>query len=65
MLCSLSTNVTEATLQTITDLENDLGKTLLAFSCHDLKPSPLSADELRRIQETEARLGVSLVAVEA
>ncbi len=65
MLCSLSSNVSPSTLQAIQNLEKDLGKTLLAFSCHDLKPSALQSDELRRIQEAEARLGLSLVAVEA
>jgi hypothetical protein len=65
MLCSLATKVDEPTLKTITDLEKDLGKTLLAFQCHDLKPTALSAQELSKIQEVEAKLGVSLVAVEA
>ena len=65
MLCSLSTNVSDANLQTINDLEKELGKTLLAFSCHDLKPSELSADQLRKVQEIENSLGVSLVAVDA
>lgn len=65
MLCSLATNVNESTLKTIGDLEKGLGKTLLAFSCHDLKPSALSAEELSKIQEVEKQLGVSLVAVES
>lgn len=64
MLCSLATNVEQSKLQTITDLEKDLGKTLLAFTCHDLKPSALSSDELSKVQKVEKNLGVSLVAVE-
>ena len=64
MLCSLDTRVDENTLKTITDLEKDLGKTLLAFRCHDLKPTSLSADQLKKIQAVENNLGVSLVAVE-
>jgi hypothetical protein len=65
MICSLSNNVKDTTLKTITELEKELGKTLLAFSCHDLKASTLQADELKKIQEVENKLGVSLVAVEA
>jgi hypothetical protein len=64
MLCSLSTNVDDSTLQAITDLEKRLGKTLLAFNCHDLKPSSLTDNELNEVQEAEKKLGVSLVAVE-
>jgi len=65
MLCSLATNVDASVLQSINDLEKDLGKTLLAFACHDLKPSALNADQLSKIQAVEKKLGVSLVAVEA
>lgn len=65
MLCSLSTKVTEDTMATITDLEKDLGKTLLAFQCHSLKPSDLSESQLQRIKAAETKLGVSLVAVDA
>ncbi len=65
MICSLANKVEGTNLQTINDLEKDLGKTLLAFSCHDLKASSLSADELKKIQEVENKLGVSLVAVDA
>jgi hypothetical protein len=65
MLCSLTTDVNESNLRAINDLEKGLGKTLLAFSCHDLKPSTLSAEELSKVQEVEKQLGVSLVAVES
>jgi hypothetical protein len=65
MLCSIATNVNESTLKAINDLEKGLGKTLLAFRCHDLKPSTLSAEELSKVQEVEKQLGVSLVAVES
>jgi hypothetical protein len=65
MICSITNNMDEATLKSLTDLEKDLGKTLLAFSCHDVKPSMLSADELQKVQDVEKKLGVSLVAVEA
>ena len=65
MICSLSSNVNEKTLKIITDLEKDIGKTLLAFSCHDVKASALSADELKKIQQVENELGISLVAVDS
>jgi len=64
MLCSLATKVTDETIATISDLEKDLGKTLLAFQCHNLKPSDLSEAELHRIRDVETKLGVSLVAVD-
>jgi hypothetical protein len=43
----------------------ELGKTFLAFSCHDLKTSALDAGELSKIQKLENDLSVSLVAVDA
>ena len=64
MLCSLATKITAETIDVINELENKLGKTLLAFQCHDLKPSELSEDQLQRLRETEAELGISLVAVD-
>ncbi len=65
MLCSFANNVNESTLKTIQDLEKDLGKTLLAFACHDIKASALSNEQLQKVQEVEKKLGVSLVAVDA
>lgn len=65
MLCSIANNINEETLKTITDLEKEVGKTLLAFQCHDLQPSMLSADQLSKVEEVEKKLGVSLVAVDA
>jgi hypothetical protein len=65
MLCSLATNVDSNIMKTITDLEKDLGKTLLAFKCHNLNPSMLNMDQVNKIQEVEAKLGVSLVAVDS
>ncbi|RJQ81890.1 MAG: hypothetical protein C4519_08400 [Desulfobacteraceae bacterium] len=65
MLCSIATNINESTLQTIKDLEKELGKSLLAFKCHEVKPSMVNGKELDKIKEVEKSLGISLVAVEA
>lgn len=64
MLCSVATNINDSTLKTITNLEKELGKTFLAFKCHELNPTILSAEELAKVQEVEKRLGISLIAVE-
>ncbi len=64
MICSFSNNLDANALKTIADLEKDLGKTLLSFSCHDLTTSSLSADELQKVKDAESKLGVSLVAVD-
>ena len=55
----------ENALQSVQNLEKELGKTLLAFGCHDLKASALDADELSKIQKLENDLSISLVAVDA
>ncbi len=65
MLCSLDTQMTPETHKQISALEQDLGRTLLAFRCHNLKPSELSERELQKIREVESSLGLSLVAVDA
>jgi hypothetical protein len=64
MMCSLS-HLDEQVLNQIKSLETDLGKSLLAFSCHDIKPSSLESDELKKIEELEKKLGISIVAVKA
>lgn len=64
MLCSIANDINNETLQAIIDLEKELGKTLLAFKCHDLAPTLLTSEELSRVEEVEKKLGVSLVAVE-
>ena len=64
MLCSIYTEMTPETYQKISALEKDLGKVLLAFRCHDMKPSELSDSELQKIREVETQLGLSLVAVD-
>ncbi|MBM4289107.1 MAG: hypothetical protein FJ135_13380 [Deltaproteobacteria bacterium] len=63
MLCSLSTRLSSEDLQAITALEKELSTPILAFSCHDLKPADVNAEQLAKIQALENRLGMSLVAV--
>jgi hypothetical protein len=65
MLCSLASKLGEQELEEIEALERELEKRLLAFSCHAIDPAALSDEELARIRQLEARLGVSLVAVAA
>ena len=62
MLCSLST-LGVPQLDAIHQLEKELGRPVLAFSCHAIEPAELSEAQLAKIQELEDRLGLSLVAV--
>ena len=64
MLCSLS-NLKEQDLEQIRTLESELGRPLLAFSCHETKPAVLDEGALQKIQEVENKIGFALVAVEA
>ena len=65
MLCSLSNKLNEDSLKLIQNLEKEIGKALLAFNCHDIKPSNLSEKELSKIRKLENDLSISLVAVDA
>ena len=59
MICSLSTKLDDAAMGEIKSLEEKMGKTLLAFSCHDVKPQKISDDELSSIQSLEGQLGIT------
>ncbi len=65
MLCSLSTKLGDKELSAIAALEKEVGNTLLAFSCHPLKPAEISEEQLAKIQELEKKLNIALVAVNA
>ena len=65
MLCSLASKLGERELGELAALENELGVTVLAFSCGTIDPAAVSDGQLARIREVEDRLGVSLVAVAA
>ncbi len=64
MLCSLS-HLDQQKIDAIQHLEKETGKTLLAFSCKEFKPSMLTSDQLAKIQNLEKELSISLVAVDA
>ena len=64
MLCSLS-SLEKEKINAIQNLEKELGKTVLAFSCHTIKTAQLSAAELQKIQSLEKELSLSIVAVDA
>jgi hypothetical protein len=63
MLCSLAGKLEPGDLAAIGGLEEELGVTLLAYSCMPLEPAPIDDAKLGRIKDLEERLGVSLVAV--
>jgi hypothetical protein len=65
MLCSIATKLGEAELGEIKSLEQDIGRTVLAFSCHQVDPASLDEAQLSKLRELEEKLGVSLVAVAA
>ena len=65
MLCSIATKLGDADLGDIKALEQDIGRTVLAFSCHSVEPASLDEAQLVRLRQLEERLGVSLVAVAA
>jgi len=62
MLCSLS-NLDKEKIKSIESAEKKIGKTLLAFSCHDTPPAKLTEEEVTLVKETETKLGICLVAV--
>ena len=62
MLCALS-KLDKGKIESIRSYEKTIGKTLLAFSCHDVVPANLTEDELAVIKEAEKKLGIVLVAV--
>jgi len=63
MMCSLA-SLEPKNLKAIQSLEKELGRPLLAFSCHDVRAAELKADQLARIRNLEAQLGVYLVAIQ-
>ena len=64
MICSLS-KLDAPKIERIKSAEKDLGKTILAFTCHDIAPAQLSPAELAKIQAVEKEIGLTLVAVKS
>ena len=50
-------------MDTIQSLEQELGRPLLAFSCHDIRAAELEEEQLAKIRDLEAKLGIYLVAI--
>jgi hypothetical protein len=65
MLCSLATKIEDGQLGEVKSLENELGVTVLVFSCMPVDAAELDQGKLARIKQLEDKLGVSLVAVKA
>jgi sugar phosphate isomerase/epimerase len=63
MLCSLATKLGDKDLAEIGALEEELGVTMLAFSCHPVDPAEIDDRQLASIKALEEKLGISLVAV--
>ncbi|MCG8616079.1 MAG: hypothetical protein MI802_07665 [Desulfobacterales bacterium] len=64
MLCSFS-NLDESAIKSIQALESEIGKSLISFSCHDVKAAALDDAVLDKIKKLEKELSVSLVAIDA
>jgi hypothetical protein len=64
MMCNV-TRLDDAKVQQIKAVEQEVGKTLLAYSCYNVSPADLNKDELARISEAEQKLGVVLVAIKS
>ncbi len=62
MICSYAAMEKEK-LDSLQNLEKDLGAILLAFSCKVVKPAQLSSEQLEKIKELEKELGVVIVAI--
>ena len=65
MLCSLANRMADNELGEVKALENEIGVTMLAFSCMPIDAAELDDGKLGRIKELEGKLGVSLVAVKS
>ncbi len=63
MLCSLSNQLGPLELDEITKLEQEMGHPLLAYTCFTAEPAQLSAAQLDKLKDLEAKLGVTLVEV--
>ena len=64
MFCSIG-KVEQKELDEIKKLEEELGKTILAFQCtRDTKAAELDEIEMEKLRRTEEKLHLTLVAVD-
>lgn len=63
ILCSFS-KIGKGELEEVQSLEKELGISLLAFSCPEMKFAKLSEEQLKKVEELEKKLGVVLISVE-
>jgi hypothetical protein len=64
MMCSLSA-LDQNKINAIKEMEQKIGKTVLAFSCREIEPAELTREELALIADTEKQLGLLLIAVKS
>ena len=62
MIYSVS-NLDDERIRAIEKLEQELGRTLIAFSALSVDSDAINDSDLRKVQELERELGVMLVAV--
>ncbi len=60
-VCGYST-IGKQQLETIDQVEKELGTTILAFSCYDVLAAQLSKEQFGRLRALEQGIGVSLIA---
>ncbi len=63
MFCGYSENLSKDDVNLLNNLEKEIGKTILAFSCQDFKPSDISQEQIAKIADVEKKIGAVLVAV--
>ena len=61
MICTYA-GMDEKKLEVLQRAEKEMGRPLLAFSCQDVKPAPLSEEQLERVKALEKELGTIVVA---
>lgn len=64
MLYSLS-NLESKDLNSLIQLENTLGKSILAFSGHKIKLAELSEKQLESVKKLEEELGIVLIVTDS
>jgi len=57
MFCGYSQKLSQNDLGLLTNLEKELGKTILALSCTEVKPSEMSRDQLAKLSDVEKNSG--------